>query len=140
MTSCQRAVQVWPILVLCACRRETLTYDLLGKLIGVPTEGLGKVLEPIQSYCILECLEPLTALVVNKATGLPGDGFIGAANVPCARAEVYARDWLLIAPPSAESLLHAGDGMVVRQARQAEEARRRRLRAAGTSAKRQARR
>src|SRR5262249_5096427 len=52
LTRSERATQIWPILTLCASRRQTLTYDLLGRLIGVPRQGLGQLLEPIQSYCI----------------------------------------------------------------------------------------
>jgi len=117
MTASERAAQIWPILVLCASRRETLTYDLLGRLVGVPAPGLGQLLEPIQSYCLLEGLAPLTAIVVNQTTGLPGDGFIGASDVPRAQADVYARDWLRDAPPDAEALLLASDGMVARRSR-----------------------
>ena len=118
MTASERAAQIWPILVLCAARRETLTYDLLGRLIGVPAQGLGQLLEPIQSYCLLEALAPLTALVVNQTTGLPGDGFIGASDVPRAQADVYSRDWLSDNPPDAEALRLASEGMVARRARE----------------------
>jgi hypothetical protein len=120
MTASERAAQIWPLLVLCAARRETLTYDLLGKLIGVPAQGLGNLLEPIQSYCVLEGLDPLTSLVVNRTTGVPGEGFVGADDVPRAQADVYARDWLQVNPPSAEAFLDASEGMIVRQARQAQ--------------------
>ena len=49
-----------------------MTYGMLAKLIGVPAAALGKLLEPIQSYCIVERLPPLTILVVRQETGLPG--------------------------------------------------------------------
>jgi len=117
VTACQRGTQAWPILLLVACRRETITYDLLGKLIGVSPKRLGNVLEPIQSYCILQGLAPLTSLVVDETTGLPGEGFIAADDVPSAQADVYEQDWFMHAPPSAELLLHASDGMIARQAR-----------------------
>jgi hypothetical protein len=117
MTATERAVQIWPILTLCASRRETLTYELLGRLIGVPAHGLAQLLEPIQSYCILEGLPPLAALVVNQTTGVPGDGFIAASNVPRAQADIYARDWLRDGPPDAETLHDASEGMLARRAR-----------------------
>lgn len=77
----ERAAQVWSLLVLAARNRQTLTYELVGKMTGMHTAGLGAVLEPIQSYCLLRDLPPLSALVVNKASGLPGTGFIAATDV-----------------------------------------------------------
>jgi len=55
-----------------------MTYGHLSKLIGVPTAGLGQLLEPIQSFCIIEKLPPLTILVVQQDSGLTGSGFTGA--------------------------------------------------------------
>ena len=68
MTREQRAAQIWPILTLCATRRQSLTYDQLARLIGVLRPGLGQLLEPLQSYCILNSLPPLTVLVVSNMT------------------------------------------------------------------------
>jgi hypothetical protein len=104
MSRGQRAAQIWPILTLCAARRQTLTYELLSRLVGVPRMGLGQLLEPIQSYCILNNLDPLTSLVVGENSGLPGEGFIGASDVPEAQAKVFARDWLTLAPPEPTAL------------------------------------
>jgi hypothetical protein len=104
MTRGQRAAQIWPILVLCATRRQTLTYDTLGRLIGVPRQGLGQLLEPIQSYCIVSGLHPLSSLVVGDKTGTPGEGFIAAAHVPAAQAHVFNFDWLDEPPPDEKEL------------------------------------
>jgi hypothetical protein len=104
MTKQERAAQIWPILTLCASRRQTLTYELLGTLIGVPRQGLGQLLEPIQSFCILNGLEPLTSLVVSENSGLPGEGFIAAEAVPAAQQRVFSHEWLGRTPPSAEAL------------------------------------
>jgi hypothetical protein len=104
MTKGERAAQIWPLLSLCAARRQTLTYELLGRLIGVPRQGLGQLLEPIQSFCLLNGLHPLTSLVVSDITGLPGEGFIGASDVPANQAKVFAHDWLSTSPPTAQVL------------------------------------
>ena len=56
-------------------RVSHVAYGQLGKPIGVPTAGLGQLLEPIQSYCIAHGLPPLTVLVVQQESGLPGPGF-----------------------------------------------------------------
>ena len=85
---------IWPALVLAAKNRQILSYDLLGRLIGVPAADLGRLLEPIQSYCILKDLPPLTSIVVSARTGVPGEGFIAADNLAQAQAETFLFDWL----------------------------------------------
>ena len=89
--------------------RQMLTYGILSKLIGVPTAGLGQLLEPIQSYCLLEGLPPLTILVVQKESGLPGVGFTGANAAEYGKAymEVYNEDWLGHGNPQPEKLEEA---------------------------------
>ena len=103
----QRAEQIWPILALCARFRATVSYEILGRLIGVPRQGLGQLLEPIQSYCIINHLPPLSVLVVTDKSGLPGEGFIAAGDVPHAQAQVFAQNWLKSMPPSAADLAAA---------------------------------
>ena len=72
MKATERASQIWAVLALAARNRQILTYEIVGRLIGVPARGLGHLLEPIQSYCLLKDLPPLTILVVQETTGLPG--------------------------------------------------------------------
>ena len=98
MTVSERAFQVWPVLTLCASKRLILIYDELSRLINVPLPGLGQLLEPIQSYCLLNKKPALTSIVVKGITGVPGAGFIAAENVPLAQAQVYNYDWSNIAP------------------------------------------
>lgn len=95
MTFPERAAQIWPVLALAARHRQTLTYDLLSKLTGMMTPGLGKCLEPIQSYCLARGLPPLTVLVVSGKDGLPGVGFTGTQqSLPVAQEQVYSYDWI----------------------------------------------
>ncbi len=94
MTIPERAHQIWPVLAWAAHNRQVLTYEILGKLIGVPQVGLGQLLEPIQSYCIQRELPPLTSLVVGKDTGIPGVGFIRKEDIPVTQARVFAYDWV----------------------------------------------
>ena len=61
-------------------------------------------MEPIQSHCILKQLPALSCLVVGEKTGLPGEGFIAAADVPAEQARVFAYAWLESPVPDAESL------------------------------------
>jgi hypothetical protein len=107
MNRFERAQQIWSLLVWAAAHRQTLTYDVLGRLIGLPQPELGRLLEPVQSLCILEDLPPLTSLVVESRSGQPGEGFIAAADVPQAQAEVFAYGWLDRAAPTADQFAAA---------------------------------
>lgn len=106
MTRSERASQIWAVLAWAARHRQSITYGQLGALIGAHPAGLGQLLEPIQSYCLLHGLPPLTALVVGKETGLPGAGFTGASahHLTSALAEIYEMDWLRLGNPQAEKL------------------------------------
>ena len=101
MNRSERASQIWAVLAWAARNRQSLTYGQLGKLIGVPTAGRGQLLEPIQSYPIVLELPPLTVLVVQQESGLPGPGFTGASasEFAKAQAEVFGKDWLEHGPP-----------------------------------------
>jgi len=90
---------------------EPATYDMVSKLIGVPRPGLGQLLEPIQSYCLLKRLPPLTILVVSEDTGLPGTGFIAAEDIPKTQITVFAHDWIAKSAPSPEELDQAVSAM-----------------------------
>ncbi len=106
MTRSERASQIWAVLAWAARGRQSLTYGQLAKLIGVPTAGLGQLLEPIQSYCLLRSLPPLTVLVVQQESGLPGPGFTGASaeDFAGAQAAVFGYDWLGHGNPQSELL------------------------------------
>ena len=69
--------------------------------------GAWHLLEPIQSYCLLHNLPPITILVVSETTGMPGTGFVAAQDIPRTQMEVFAFDWLEHGSPSAEDLREA---------------------------------
>lgn len=96
MNRFERAAQVWAVLAWAARHRQTIIYQQLAQATGMHTPGLGKMLDPIQAYCVQKKLPPLTALVVNKEDGLPGHGFTAAQAVQVAsdQAAVFAFDWL----------------------------------------------
>jgi putative restriction endonuclease len=108
-THADRAVQIWQILIGCAARRETITYQGLVRRMGhgqpkVLAKQLGHVLE----YCERHGLPPLTVLVVNKNTGLPGEGFPGSeAQRGRVRERVFQFDWYGVYPPTADAFRHA---------------------------------
>ncbi len=103
----ERAAQIWSVLAWAAHCRQVLTYDVGSKLIGVPRQGLGHLLEPIQSYCLVNQLPPLTILVVRADTGLPGTGFVAAQDIPRTQLEVFSYDWLEPGAPSPEQFEQA---------------------------------
>ena len=107
MRTHERAAQIWAVLALAARNRQVLTYGIVSKLIGVPQAGLGQLLEPVQSYCLLNKLPPLTILVVSEQSGMPGAGFIAASDIPSTQQQVFAFDWLGRAAPQPEQLAEA---------------------------------
>ncbi len=109
MSAFERATQIWAVLGLAARNRQILTYQMVGKLIGVPARGLGHLLEPIQSFCLLNKLPPLTILVVLEETGLPSSGFSAASAGELAKKqlEVFAFDWIEHGAPKPKELEQA---------------------------------
>ena len=106
MNRSERASQIWAVLAWAARNRQSLTYSQVSSLIGVPRAGLGQLLEPIQSYCIVKGLPPLTILVVQQDSGLPGSGFTGASASDLAKAQqaVFSEDWLAHGNPNPDAL------------------------------------
>lgn len=107
MNLSERAWQTWPVLTLAARNRQIITYEILAKLTGMHTPGLGSVLEQVQSYCLVNDLPPLSALVVNKVTGLPSEGFSASNNVPRAFIDIFEHDWLSTPCPTPDKLAEA---------------------------------
>ena len=107
MNAFQRAAQIWAVLAWASRNRQVLTYEIVGRLIGMPRHGLGRMLEPIQSYCLLNHLEPLTILVVSEHTGLPGVGFVAAEDIPATQQRVFAFDWMEHGCPSPQDFQNA---------------------------------
>jgi len=64
---------------------------------------LAHILGHIMHYCIQNDLPPLTVLVVNQDTGLPGEGLIGA-DLNADRETVFNFNWFGLIPPTATEL------------------------------------
>jgi hypothetical protein len=107
MRASERASQIWAVLALASKNRQVLTYPIVSRLTGVPQPGLGQLLEPIQSYCLLHELPPLTILVVSSESGMPGTGFIAARDIPKVQQQVFEFDWLGHGAPSPEVFAEA---------------------------------
>ena len=100
MTRYQRAAQIWSLLVCAARDRKTYTYGRLASALGMRGAGvMAPLLGPIMYYCLEQQFPPLTVLVVNRDTGLPGSGLKTVENVNLDRETVFAHDWFRDAPP-----------------------------------------
>ncbi len=106
-TNTTRALQVWQILIAKAHHRQIITYGILAEMLGFKGAGtLASVLGHIMFYCQQHGLPPLTVIVVNQETGLPGEGLVGA-ELNADREKVFQYDWYGLYPPTAEELLEA---------------------------------
>lgn len=68
------AHKAWPILIRHARKGQKLFYSELSFEMDVDVRQLRYLLEVIQIYCRVHQLPHLTALVIQKSTGLPGPG------------------------------------------------------------------
>jgi hypothetical protein len=107
-TNATRALQIWQILISKAHNRQTLTYGILANLLGFEGAGtLGRPLAHIMNYCHQNELPPLTVLVVNQETGLPGTGFTTTIDLHVEREAVFDYNWFGIVPPTPDELHNA---------------------------------
>lgn len=98
-----RALQAWTILIGMAQRRESTTYELLSeRMFRKPAAGvLARILGHVAFFCEDHGLPPLTVIVVNKGTGIPGTSIpIDLSAASELREKVYREDWYDIVPPS----------------------------------------
>lgn len=99
MTRSERAMQVWQILISAADSRQSLTYGHLAKHLEFEGAGVfAQILGCVMRYCDANELPPLTCLVVNQETGLPGQGLTTVENLPHDRESVYKHNWYAMQP------------------------------------------
>lgn len=101
----ERAYQLWPLLAFLATHRQTITYGVVSQIVGVPAVALGQSRGPIQNYCLKNKLPPLTIVVVNQDTGLPGLGFVAVDTLSASQfareqARVFDFAWMERTCPS----------------------------------------
>ncbi len=109
----KRALQAYLVLIGLAWNRQTITYgDLSADQMGGYGRGgiLANVLGCIMGWCYENGLPPLTSIVVNNQTGIPGEGLTTADedDFPAAQQAVFRQNWFEIVPPSVEELAEAG--------------------------------
>jgi len=97
-----RALQIWQVLVGFAYSRKITTYGEIANILGYKGAGtMDRQLGHILHFCAQNKLPPLSVIVVNADTGLPGDGFDTAGDLHKEREKVFNFDWFGIVPPTA---------------------------------------
>ena len=104
------ALRLYLILICCAARGETVTYEELAQRAHQQDKGLlTSPLDLVAEWCKAAGLPPLTLLVVETVTETPAPG-VGAArkgNVAVEQDKVREYDWFAIFPPSVAELTPA---------------------------------
>jgi putative restriction endonuclease len=109
----EMAHRTWPILVEAADLRQVMTYIQVAQRLDYKNaRPMRQVLWPIQDYCMVHGLPPLTILVVNKSTRKPGGGFIGwQGSVEEGQRVVFEHPWTQYVTPTIDSLRQAFDAV-----------------------------
>ena len=90
----QQSLQLWPLLVLAAKNRQTLTYGMVEKMTNIDDHlGQAKPLGNIYLFCKYNELPCLNLLVVNQQTGKPSTREFEALDIPNEHARIFNFDW-----------------------------------------------
>ncbi|MCH7963155.1 MAG: hypothetical protein IH852_04365 [Bacteroidetes bacterium] len=102
MTRPERAMQIWQVLLGLAYNRQTITYETLAELIGMGniSVALTQPLELLMNYCKENDLPPITILVVQKHSGIPGQGLTTIEELNKDREKVFNYEWFKLKPLS----------------------------------------
>jgi hypothetical protein len=107
MTKYERSLQIWSLLICAARERKSFTYGQIAEILSMGGAGvMANFLGPIMWCCDRNGWPALTVLVVNKDTGLPGDGLVTVENVfdvkhvNREREKVFKFDWFTLVPPT----------------------------------------
>jgi hypothetical protein len=104
------ALRLYLILICCAARGETVTYEDLAERAHQQDKGLlTPPLDLVSGWCQANGLPALTLLVVETATGKPAPGVEPARKGDFAAEQDRVReyDWFAIFPPSVAELTPA---------------------------------
>ena len=69
---------------------------------------MAQFLDPVMRYCELHDHPPLTVLVVNQTTGLPGEGLSTSEDINADRERVFGNSWFSVEPPESTDFDAAG--------------------------------
>ena len=102
MTLEQRAQQFWSVLIFAAREQRVISYSMLAQITGCP-EPPETVLYFIHCYCRQQQLPPLNVIVVDPATGRPGEEIPrDLRDLSAQQSRVFVYDWLEQPVPSEE--------------------------------------
>jgi hypothetical protein len=105
------AWKTWPLLTFAAKTQTILSYEDVQSLTGLATVAVGPIaLGPIAAYCMINKLPVLTCLVVERKSGLPGEGLlnhIAKEDIPTEQHRCFVFDWGNQAKPTVEQLRSA---------------------------------
>ncbi|MDO9529874.1 MAG: hypothetical protein Q7J27_12070 [Syntrophales bacterium] len=114
MTRYQRASQIWSLLICAARNRKTYTYGDIADILGFGGAGvMAPILGCIMWFCKENDLPPLTVLVVNQETGLPGQGLTTLEEVND-REAVFNFNWFGIEPPQNDDFENVDENRALR--------------------------
>ncbi len=100
MNRYQRCNQIWTLLVSAALDRKSYTYGDIAEILGFGGAGtMAQFLGPIMWLCEDNEWPPLTVLVVNQDSGLPGEGLTTLEEVNKDRESVFKFNWFELEPP-----------------------------------------
>lgn len=90
-----RAAEAWEIITSQAKRMQPITYGQLAAKMNIHPRVCRFFLGLIQDYCMNAGLPPLQSLVINKQTGVPGEGYHATTRsiISQAHEKVFALDW-----------------------------------------------
>ena len=115
MNRAERALQIWQVLIGAARHRQTLTYELLGEMIGMPPFALAHPLDRVQRHCQQSGLPPLTVLVVGKQTGHSSAGYAPAREEGMDRESVFSFSWYGERPRQVSDFQREGEDQVAEE-------------------------
>lgn len=110
-TRYQRSLQIWTLLVCAARDRKCFTYGDVARVLGMKGAGvMSSFLDPVMRYCARNGYPPLTVLVVNKTSGLPGEGLTTLEETNADRERVFRFNWFAVRPPESDDFRAAIGG------------------------------
>lgn len=89
-------IKMWDYLLQIADRKEIETYSDVAKNLNLGNPQIvGKILWPIQDYCLENQIPALTSIIVSKVTWYPWDGFIerGWKDLSQMQEDVFNYNW-----------------------------------------------
>jgi len=108
MTTYERSVQIWQVLIAAAHHRQTITHEALADLIGASRDDLAAPLGRLTRHCATNGWPSITALVVSEATGAAGGSPTTAPDSHADRQRVFSHAWFRM-PLLAVATLEAAD-------------------------------